>query len=217
MHEANILSISEADISHFSDRYRANLINCLSGYKSANLVGSKSPDGHENLAIVNSVFHIGANPPLMGMIMRPHTVPRDTLQNIKTTERFTLNNVPQSIIANAHQTSARYPADISEFNECGLTPVYQDDFAAPFVAESSLQIALELAEIKYLAINKTEMVIAHVKHIYAPQAALSNDGYLDHACLQSTAVNGLDGYYQGQKVARYAYAKAGVKPSKLAP
>ena len=74
-----------SDIANMEQRYRANFINALSGFKSANLIGTISKSGQHNLAIVSSVFHIGAHPPLMGMIMRPHTVPRDTLQNIKDT------------------------------------------------------------------------------------------------------------------------------------
>ena len=71
------------DLDELEQRYRANLINSLSGFKSAVLLGSS--DGKtNNLAIISSVVHVGANPPLLGMIMRPHTVQRDSLDNSGT-------------------------------------------------------------------------------------------------------------------------------------
>ena len=89
-------TIDAAGIDAMAQRYRANFINSLSGYKSANLIGTCNEQQQTNLAIISSVVHIGANPPLMGMIMRPHTVTRDTLGNIKQTGLFTINALPVS-------------------------------------------------------------------------------------------------------------------------
>ena len=62
---------------------RINLINSCSGYKSANLIGSISKEGVPNVAVFSSVTHLGSNPPTLGFILRPTTVPRDTYKNIK--------------------------------------------------------------------------------------------------------------------------------------
>ncbi|MGS0728486.1 flavin oxidoreductase, partial [Shewanella sp. 0m-11] len=67
------------DIEQMEQRVRARLINSLSGFKSANLVATISEDGHNNVAIISSCFHLGASPALMGMVIRPDSVPRDTL------------------------------------------------------------------------------------------------------------------------------------------
>lgn len=72
-------------ILRLDTRQRAALINSLSGFKSLNLIGSISSSKITNLAIFNSVFHLGANPPLMGFIIRPDSVDRHTLQNILDT------------------------------------------------------------------------------------------------------------------------------------
>ena len=40
-------------------RHRAAFINSLGGFKSVVLVGTKNKDGQTNLAIFNSLFHIG--------------------------------------------------------------------------------------------------------------------------------------------------------------
>ena len=59
------------DIATMASRYRAALINSLSGFKPANLVGTADAAGSSNLAIISSVVHLGSHPPLLAMIMRP--------------------------------------------------------------------------------------------------------------------------------------------------
>lgn len=49
-------------------------------------MGTVNKIGHTNLAIFNSVIHIGANPPLMGFISRPNSGERHTLENIQETK-----------------------------------------------------------------------------------------------------------------------------------
>ena len=90
------------------ERFRVFFVNALSGFKSANLVGTTSRDGHDNLAMFSSVVHLGANPPLLGMVSRPHSVRRDTLENIRATGYYTINHVHQSFFESAHQAAARY-------------------------------------------------------------------------------------------------------------
>jgi len=63
---------------------RVNLINSLSGFKSANLLGTRASNGQENLSIVSSCFHLGADPALIGMIIRPHSVDRHSLELLYT-------------------------------------------------------------------------------------------------------------------------------------
>ena len=83
--------LNTTDLGHMPSRKRAHLINSCTGYKSANLLGTKSKNGETNLAIFNSVIHIGSNPPMLGFILRPLTVKRDTYKNFKETGFFTVN------------------------------------------------------------------------------------------------------------------------------
>lgn len=196
-------------------RYRAMFINSLSGFKSANLVGTVSPQGVENLCIVSSVFHIGADPALMGMITRPQTVRRDTVENIKATGCYTLNHVNPEMVRAAHQTSARYDADVNEFTQTGLAAFYEQGFKAPFVAESNVRMGLELEEIKLLEINQTELIIGKIVLVQTDQAALEPDGSLDIERLGSVAISGLDRYHSTQKITRLTYAKPDTQPEEL--
>ncbi|MCL1092838.1 flavin reductase family protein [Shewanella kaireitica] len=199
--------ISSGEINQMEQRARARLINSLSGFKSANLIGTKDYSGCSNLAIVSSVFHLGADPALIGMIIRPESVPRGTLSNIKQTSSYTINHVSTLIYRQAHQTSARYDADVSEFKEVGLTEEYLDGIFAPFVEQSQLKFSLLLRQVTPLAINGTVLVIGEVEHIIVDQHCIKDDGYLDIESLESVAISGLDSYHQTQRLDRLSYAK----------
>ncbi len=203
------------DLDDMEKRYRARLINSLSGFKSANLVGTADKDGNLNLSIVSSVFHIGANPPLMGMISRPHSVSRDTLENILVTEQFTLNHVDEKHYMAAHQTSARYGRERNEFEETGLTAAFSDGFEAPHVAESPLSIGLRLVETQTLAVNQTVMVIGEVVWFRVAESAVQTDGYIDIESLGTVAVSGLDSYHTTHRLNRLSYAKPDAELSPL--
>lgn len=209
------MHFNACDISNMEQRYRANFINTLSGFKSANLIGSVNASGQHNLAIVSSVFHIGAHPPLIGMIMRPHTVPRDTLQNIKDTGVYTINHVHSDFVKAAHHTSARFPEEVSEFEEVGLTPWFSATHKAPFVQESRVKIALEVQDIQLLALNQTELVIGQVVEVVVDEQSIAEDGYIDLESLGSATISGLDSYHQTQRISRYGYAKAGEPVTKI--
>ena len=108
-------------------RYRAAFINSLGGFKSVVLLGTKNNDGQTNLAIFNSLFHIGANPPLCGLIVRPDSVERHTFENIMQTGFYTVNHIKPEFYENAHQTSARYPREVSEFDTTQLSAEYKNN------------------------------------------------------------------------------------------
>ena len=151
---------NEQDFTKLDRIKRLNIVNSLSGVRSATLIGSISNIGLTNLAIFNSVMHIGSNPPLLGFILRPETeVRRDTFSNILETNCFTINHVHQSFVQKAHYTSAKFEAEISEFEACSLTEQYIDGFRAPFVKESEVKIGLEFVEQIPIPINGTSLII----------------------------------------------------------
>jgi flavin reductase (DIM6/NTAB) family NADH-FMN oxidoreductase RutF len=201
------MQLSRADIAAMDDRYRVFFVNSLSGLKSANLVGTVSENGIPNLCIFSSVVHIGANPPLLGMVSRPNTVRRDTLENIHATGFFTINHVNATFFEAAHQTSARYEAEESEFERVGLTPVTSDIHSAPYVAESRVQIGLKHRQTIDLELNGCHLVIGEIIEVRIDDQYVAEDGSIDVGKAGSLVVGGLDHYYQTSPLARLSYAK----------
>jgi flavin reductase (DIM6/NTAB) family NADH-FMN oxidoreductase RutF len=195
--------------------YRANFINSLTGFKSVSLIGTVNQKGQTNLAIFSSMVHLGSDPALIGFINRPIQAAPHTLANIQATEIYTVNHVHPSFLELAHQTSAKYPEEVSEFDELGLTPEFIDSIAAPFVKESKVKYALSLEEIIPIKLNNTFLVIGKLQHVTLEEEILLPDGFLELSKASSLCSNGIDAYYSTQLIGRYEYAKPGIKPRKL--
>lgn len=195
------------EIMQLPSRYRANLINKVSGFKSANLIGTKSKRGQTNLAVFSSVVHIGANPPYLGFILRPTTVERHTYENIKETGVYTINQITTAIHKQAHQTSAKYERTISEFDAVGLTEHYYQDFYAPFVEESHIKIGLSFEEEQLIKCNDTRLVIGKIEHLMLPETVILEDGDVILENLDTVAIAGLYNYYKPELLGKYEYMK----------
>lgn len=202
----NEASLHQHDLQGMPSRYRTNLIHCLSGFKSACLIGTQNTKGRTNLAVFSSIFHVGANPPLLGMVSRPHTVRRDTLENIRATGHYTINLIHRDIIAGAHQTSAKYDADTSEFEAAGLTPQHSSVIQAPYVAESWVKTGLTVREIIPVKSNGTWIIIGEIREILCPQEAIDEAGYIDLNSLGSVTVSDLYRYYLPHLLTQCEYA-----------
>jgi flavin reductase (DIM6/NTAB) family NADH-FMN oxidoreductase RutF len=211
-----MMTINRERIAGLEKHYRINLINSLSGYKSLNLLGTINADGITNLCLVSSVFHLGSNPPLLGLVMRPQRPHNDTLRNINLMEQYTLNNVLPAWYTRAHQTSAAYPSGLSEFDACGFTRKYSGKFKAPFVAESTIGIGLQLRELIDVDLNGTTIVIGEVVEMLTDESLVSGDGTIDHVRAGTMAAAGPDSYYMPHLLSRLAYAKPGAEPRELA-
>ena len=208
-------SYNNKEIESWERFYRANFINSLTGFKSVNLIGTVNELGQTNLGIFSSIVHIGSNPPLVGYINRPVKAAPHTLANIEATKVFTINHIHPSFVELAHQTSAKYEAGISEFEEVGLTPEFRENIAAPFVKESSIKYALSLQQIISIELNDTFLVIGKIISIQIDNDIVSEDGFLHLDKAASICSNGVDGYYTTGLIKRFSYAKPGVQPQKI--
>lgn len=200
-------NFSSEQIHSLDKIYRINLINSCSGYKSANLIATQSTDGQPNVAVFSSVTHLGSNPPFLGFILRPTTVPRHTFKNIKETKFYTINHIHKSIIKDAHHTSAKYPENISEFDVTNLEMEYKDNFHAPFVKNCAVQMAMEYVEEYYIKANNTLLVVGKMNHLYVDDAILNEDGFINLAKAETATINGLDAYAVPESNLRLMYQR----------
>ncbi len=199
--------LQQDDIINLEQRYRTAFINSLAGYRQALLIGTKSLTGDNNLAIFNSLIHLGANPALFGFISRPGTVQRDTLTNIMDTGEYTINYVPATDFEKAHQTSARYETGVSEFEAVGFTPEYINPFNAPFVAEAVVKIAMKLEDKIDIKINGTILMIGSIQYVTLNENIVSADGFVDLEKENVLVSCGLDAYFKTQSLGRLTYPK----------
>ena len=139
--------IDKQALHSLDKRQRTALVNSLPGFKPVVLVGSVNDDRRTNLCVINSCFHVGADPALMGMIIRPapEGTERHTLENILATKTYSVSAVTRAMAQRAHHTSARFDRDQSEFDACGFVEQWHENFPASFsVTLTTVRKKLEL-------------------------------------------------------------------------
>lgn len=192
--------------------YRANLINSVSGYKSANLIGTVSADGITNLAIFSSVVHLGADPALLAFIQRPLGESGHTYHNLKQNGFYTINHVHRDFIQQAHYTSAKFDPSTSEFDACHFTPEWIDGFPAPFVKESQIKIGMRFVQEIPIELNGTIMVIGQIEHLIIADHALQPNGNVALDQVGDVCISGLENYSAVEHLAAFPYAKISQLP-----
>lgn len=199
--------INKKEIENLEQRYRTAFINSLAGFRQALLVGTKSATGNTNLAIFNSLIHLGANPALFGVISRPDSVPRDTLQNILDTKEYTLNLIKAEQYKKAHQTSARYGKGVSEFEKVGFLPLYNSGCSAPFVENAVVKIAMKFEESIPIRLNGTVLIIGSIMQVDISEQIVGKDGFVNLSGSEVLISQGLDAYFVAKEIGRLPYAK----------
>ena len=204
-------NFTKEDINEMDKIRRLNLINSCTGYKSANLIATKSKDGISNVAIFSSITHIGSNPPMISFITRPLSVKRDTYTNIKEIGFFTVNHITENMVAAAHHTSANYDESISEFDKTNLTEEYKESILIPFVKGSPVQLYCKYLNEYHIKENDTIHIIASIENLFFEEELLHKDNWLQLDKANVIAINGLDGYALPKLIDRLEYARPNIK------
>ena len=194
------------DLKSLPSRTRANLINKMAGFKSPVLVGTINKNGQNNLSIVSSLVHLGSSPGLLGMNLRPRTkMFSHTLKNIECNKQFTVSFIDKSIYKKSHLCSAKLPANESEFKYSGLTPEFNTiaNWSTPHVAESKIQIGLDLSDIFQLK-NKCNFIVGEISWIKISDSLLENK--FDLKPLENhISILGLYEYYEVKCIEKLMY------------
>ncbi len=198
---------SSYQISALDKNFRRNLINSITGFKPLHLLATQNQQGHSNLALFSSAVHVGADPPLVGILFRPLTVPRHSYSNIHQTKFYSLNHVSSSFIQQAHQCSAPYSEELSEFDVSGLHEEKSMAFPIVYVKESPVKMGLQWVEEHTVQANGTIFMVGKIVELILPEQVVGSDGFVDLEQLHLVTASGLDGYHTTQKLIRLQYAK----------
>ncbi|MFT4754088.1 MAG: flavin reductase (DIM6/NTAB) family NADH-FMN oxidoreductase RutF [Salibacteraceae bacterium] len=200
------------DIKQLDRVSRLKIINSVTGIKPANLIGTTDDNGNTNLAIFSSIVHLGSNPALIGFISRLQTNEvRHTYRNIQENGWYTINHIHPEFVKNAHYTSAKFDAGVSEFEQCNLTEEYVNDFKAPFVKESNFKMGMRFKEAVDINLNGTVLIIGEVEILLLPDNA-KIEGDIDLEATNGVGISGLNSYYSLNKIANYPLARVNELP-----
>ncbi len=135
-------------------------------------VSTVSTEGVFNLAPYSFFNAVASDPPTIVFSSSRHATDKrkDTLTNSEETGEFVVNVVVDDIAEAMNRTAAEYPADVSEFEVAGLTPVPSDLVKAPRVAESPVNMECRLNQIVPLGTGEHqhglvigEIVLMHIR------------------------------------------------------
>lgn len=122
-------------------------------------VSSTSTEGVDNLA-PHSFFTVASiTPPI---IQFTSVGEKDTLRNIASTGEFVVNMAPAILLAEVNATGTDFDADVSEFDEVGLTREAGKRVTVPRVAESPVSLECKLHST--LPIGDCVLVFGEVIH-----------------------------------------------------
>ena len=109
-------------------------------------ISSISEDGILNLAPFSYFNAVGDDPPhLMFSTVRSNNSNKDTLNNVLATKQFVVNMVTEDLAEQMNMTSQPIPANESEFELAGLTPIASVKVKPPRVLECKITMECELA------------------------------------------------------------------------
>ena len=108
-------------------------------------ISSINEDGINNLAPFSFFNAIGDDPPhVMFSTVRGNDTNKDTLNNVLATKQFVVNMVTEDLVEQMNITSQSIPADQSEFELAGLTPIASVKIKPMRVKESPITFECEL-------------------------------------------------------------------------
>ena len=108
-------------------------------------ISSISEDGINNLAPFSYFNMLGDDPPhVMFSTRRDNNKNKDTLNNVLATKQFVVNMVTEEVVEQMNTTSQSIPADESEFDLAGVTPIPSVIVKAMRVKESKIHFECEL-------------------------------------------------------------------------
>lgn len=100
-------------------------------------IGTRREGGANNLAPFSFFNMVSSRPPIvMFSAGRHRDRPKDSASLAEEAGEFTVNIVSEEVVEAMNATSFGYPADVDEFEMCGLTPLTGRVVSAPLVAES---------------------------------------------------------------------------------
>jgi flavin reductase (DIM6/NTAB) family NADH-FMN oxidoreductase RutF len=169
------------------DFYR-HMIACITPRPIA-WVSSISINGIANLAPFSFFNGIGANPPavMFSAVNRRDGTRKDTVRNVEATREFVVNIVSASLAQPMNATSADFPYEISEFDECGLTPIPSIKVRPPRVAESLVQFECVLHKLVRIGDGplSANLVIGRIVLLHAADSVLTGVNEIDPGSLDT--------------------------------
>lgn len=157
------------DFTQLSARERYKLMIGTVVPRPIALVTTVDEEGRINAAPFSFFNCLSADPPILalGVEHNPDMSFKHTGHNIRMTEVFTVNIVSFEMAEAMHICAAKYPKDVNELLEAGLTAMPGEKVASPWILEAPAafecrrHISLELGKSRQIILG--EILFAHYR------------------------------------------------------
>jgi flavin reductase (DIM6/NTAB) family NADH-FMN oxidoreductase RutF len=132
-------------------------------------VTTLNEDGGVNAAPFSQFIIIAADPGLLGFSIGPGPGRRakDTLVNVRRTQEFVINTVPEELAAAVQLCADNEVPGESELAMAGLTTVASEEVAPPRVAETLIQFECRLERIVEFGNAPNSLVVGRIVLMHA--------------------------------------------------
>jgi flavin reductase (DIM6/NTAB) family NADH-FMN oxidoreductase RutF len=184
------MSAAEYDFRLLAPRERYKLLIGAIVPRPVALVTTVSSAGRVNAAPFS---FFSADPPILALGVENHPDMRfkDAAANIRETEVFTVNIVSPAIAEAMHVCAGKFPPEVDELVEAGLTARPGVAVAAPWIAEAPA--AFECRRHPTLSLGRShEIILGEVLHAHFAQGAVDDRLHVDPAAIDAIARLGGD-------------------------
>lgn len=158
------------------------LLNSLVVPRPIAWVSTRAADGTRNLA-PHSYFTVAASdPPSLAFTSIGD---KDTVRNVRATGDFVVHVADHRLVERMNVTAADAPADVSEFELAGVTPVAASQVASAIVAEAP--VAMECTLDRVVEVGNGRLVIGRVEAFHIAERLWDERGRVDPARLDAVA------------------------------
>jgi len=159
-------------------------------------VTTVSPEGVVNAAPYSFFNCLSADPPILalGVENKPDRAFKDTTENIRQTEVFTVNIVDHANVEAMAATAAAFPPEVDELQMAGLTAVPGVTIDCPRIAEAPVSFECR----RYLGLQVSsarEIVLGTITMAHVREDIIDLETYYsDHLALDAIGRMGGNGY-----------------------
>lgn len=155
-----------------TDRYK--LLSGLVVPRPIGWIGTRRPDGTNNLAPFSFFNVVSSNPPVVIFSAGSHSDrPKDTVTLAERSGEFTVNIVSEDVVEAMSITSGSFTAEDDEFAIAGLTAAPGLKVDAPLVVESPANLECVVERIiDFGESGRTRLVIGDVVAIHVEDSVL---------------------------------------------
>jgi len=147
------------DFSELGPRERYKLLIGTVVPRPIAWVTTVNPGGRVNAAPYSFFNCLSADPPILALGVENHPDMRfkDTAQNIRMSEEFTVNIVDHARVQAMNVCAVAFPPEVDELAEAGLTAVAGDKVSCPRIGEAP--VALECRRHLTLELGRSREII----------------------------------------------------------